>query len=328
MTLPVNFNKLDNNGKNNVIRCWMIMNRDNISIKLNYETNKIEAYDKDKKEKITECELHESDIEYFSLLEDDDCIKVRDFEIKFTAKPSEIVYALIPEFIPVEEDGTSLMDFSGEDKIKKIVVTKISGTSDIYDNWNNISYDVIYGEDEDDTERESGSIVQVAVFKNYEDAKAVSELIDHPLNTWDEYMEYALDYITYRYKVKLPVRYGEIAYVTGNKEVKSESELTEDDKKGFLGKVRFSRAILSNLDNTVDVQVTGLLYNMNDKRFVTVKDNEEVKINLDETRGYEFPVIYSTLGDSEIHRLSLSYKLDSSKFSIEPIEQDEEVIEV
>lgn len=327
MTLPTNFDKLSAERKEEVVRCWVVANRDNLSIKVNCSTNKVGAYDKNTKEKVADFRLHEQDIEHFRILEDE--VEVQDFDMRFTVKPNEIAYAILPEFIAVEEDGTYRMDFSGADKIKKVVVTKISGTSDIYDNHNTVSYKVIYGEDEDDTERETGTIVQEAVFKNYEDAKAVSELIDSPLVTWDEYMEYALDYITYRYKIKLPVKYGEIAYVTGNRKVKLESELTEDDKKGFLGKVRFSRAILSNLDETVDVQVTGLLYNMHKGKFVTLNDNEEVMVSLDTRYGYEFPNINTTLRGDEVHSMCLSYKyIDKSKFSIEPIEEDEEVITV
>lgn len=267
ITLPNNFEELED--KNAFYKTWISLNRHNLDIKV--VQNNMVAFEKGTDNVVAIAQIDEEESYYFKILTND--FEPRDFDMKFTANIGQEVYVAMPEIYFNDQMDRSSMKFKKEN-IYKAIVTGIGGANDL---MCTISHKIL-------GTNERSSVVQEAVFVNYNDAVGACETIpESGVDTWDEYIELAKEFIKYRYKLVVPVKMGQELYI---KSEYSRIPVLENDLNNgeYFEKTKVARLIMTVIHGEIDnihVQTTGNLYYDELYKFVDTSDNEEVIVTKD-----------------------------------------------
>lgn len=299
ITLPNNFEELED--KNAFYKTWISLNRHNIDIKV--VQNNIVAFEKGTDNIVATAKVDEEESYYFKILTND--FEPRDFDMKFTANIGQEVFVAMPEIDYNDKFDRSPMKFKKEN-IYKAIVTGIGGANDLLCT---ISHKVL-------ATNERSSVVQEAVFVNYDDAVGACEAIpESGVNTWDEYIELAKEFIKYRYKLIVPIKMGQELYI--NSEYSRIPVLKDKLTNGeYFAKTKVSRLIMTVIHGEIDnihVQTTGNLYYDELYKFADTSDNKEVIVTKD---GLVYNSIYN---NKKVVELALGLKLDMSECHFEEV---------
>lgn len=301
ISMPTWFDMLNDDKRNDFLLTWIVSNKDNLRIVV--KDGKVEGYDRLTGELLAKADVESYNLEYYKILQDD--YEPDDFDIKFTVKTGEPAYVLQPKFKDTAS-GDMLMTFDVKD-IQKVKIVSVSGANDILCTVNYVTMD---------EECKKSGIVQEAVFAFYSDAvETCKACMGKDIESWEQFIELASEHIHYRWKLDLPVKRGEKAYILDRFKYNVKSQLDVGDSPVYK-ETKFTRVVISNLSNTVEVQTTGELYYSDKGHLVDSMPNKEVVV----TRRKETDLGFTTfLGQLEVVNLVGTYKIPMDKLKFSPI---------